>query len=55
MSGLARNFDGTKCISFLIEDKGLLEKCNKIRNKVSNSIKKDLIVNEYNEICFKLK
>ena len=30
MSGCTRNFDETKCISFLIEDGELLEKYNKI-------------------------
>ena len=41
MRARARNFDGTKCFSFFIEDAELLEKYNKIWDKVSNSDKKD--------------
>lgn len=37
---LARNFDETKCIYFLIEDAELLEKYNKIWSRVSNFIRK---------------
>ena len=40
-NALARNVDENKCLCFLIEDAELLKKYNKIRNKVSNSIKKD--------------
>ena len=40
MNGRTRPFDETKCMSFLIKDDEFLEKYNKIRNKVSNSIKK---------------
>ena len=40
MRARARNFDGTKCFSFFIEDAELLEKYNKIWDKVSNSDKK---------------
>ena len=32
---------------FLVKDDESLEKCNKIQDKVDNSIKKDLIVNQY--------
>ena len=45
MSGRTGKFDETKCMSFLIADDALLEKCNKIWDKVSNTIKKNLIVN----------
>ena len=41
MSQGTRIFDGTKCISFLIEDKKLLKRYNKIWNKVSYGIKKE--------------
>ena len=40
MSTYRRDFDETKYMSFLIEDHELLEKNNKIWDKVSNSIKK---------------
>lgn len=40
MSAGSKNFDETKDMLFLIEDDGLLETCNKILDKVSNSIKK---------------
>ena len=40
MSGYRKNFNETKYMSFLIKDNVLLQKCNKIWNKVSNSIKK---------------
>ena len=33
-----RNFDETKCMSFLIEDVELLEKYNKIWDQVNNNI-----------------
>ena len=42
-----RDFDETKYISFLIKDDELLEKYNEIWDKVTNSMKKDLIVNLY--------
>ena len=47
MSAYRRDFDETKYISFLIKDDESLEKYNKIWNKVTNSMKKDLIVNLY--------
>ena len=34
MSGCTGKFDETKCMSFLIADDELLEKCNKIWDKV---------------------
>ena len=37
----ARILEGTECMSFFIPADELLEKCNKIWNKVSNNIKKD--------------
>ena len=40
MSGYTQSFNETKYMSFLIRDDKLLEKYNKIWDKVSNSIKK---------------
>ena len=40
MSAYRRNFDGTKYMSFFIKDDELLEKHNRIWNKLSNSVKK---------------
>ena len=45
--GYTNSFDDSKCMSFLIKDDELLEKYNSIWNKSSNSIKKNLIVNQY--------
>ena len=39
--------DNNKCVNFLINDKGLLEKCNTIWNKISNLLKKGSIVNQF--------
>ena len=36
-----RDFDKTKCMSFLMKDRKLLEKYNKIWKKYSNIIKKE--------------
>ena len=47
MCAYRRDFDKTKCMSFLIKDKKLLEKYNEIWKKVSNIIKKNLTVNQY--------
>ena len=47
MCAYRRDFDKTKCMSFLIKDKKLLEKYNDIWKKVSNIIKKNLTVNQY--------
>ena len=44
MSAYRRNFDKTRYMSFLIKDNELLENYNEIWDKVSNTIKKDLIV-----------
>ena len=41
MSACRRDFDKTKCISFLIKGKKLLGKYNEIRKKVSIIIKKE--------------
>ena len=41
MSGYINRFNETKYMSFLIKDDQFLEKYNKIRDKVSSSIKKD--------------
>ena len=42
MTPYRRDFDETKYVSFLIKDNELLEKCNEIWGKVTNSIKKEL-------------
>ena len=47
ISAHRRDFDETKYMSFLIKDDELLEKYSEIWDKVSNSMKKDLIVNLY--------
>ena len=47
ISAYRTDFDETKCKSFLIKDDELLEKYNEICEKVSNSIKRDLIGNLY--------
>ena len=47
MNAYRRDFDETKYISFLIKDDELLEKYNKIWEKVENIIKKNLTVNQY--------
>ena len=47
MSKYRRDFDKTKCMSFLIKDEKLSEKYNEIGKKVSNIIKKKLVVNLY--------
>ena len=44
MSAYRRYFDKTRYMSFLIKDYELLENYNEIWDKVSNTIKKDLIV-----------
>ena len=41
MSACRRNFDDTKCMTFLIKDDESLEKHNKIWDKVSNTTKKE--------------
>ena len=41
MNACRKDFDKTKCVSFLIKDDKLLEKYNKICEKVSNAIKKE--------------
>ena len=38
MTACRKDFDETKQIYFLIKDYELLEKCNKIREKVKNSL-----------------
>ena len=40
MSAYRRNFNKTKCISFLMKDEKLLEKYNEIWRKVSSIVKK---------------
>ena len=41
MSAYRKNFDKTKCMTFLIKDEKLLKKYNEIWKKVSNIIKKE--------------
>ena len=41
------DFDETECISFSIKDEEFLESYKEIRKKISNIIKKNLIVNLY--------
>ena len=41
ISAYRRNFDTTKCVSFLIKDEKLLEKYNEIWKKVSSVTKKE--------------
>ena len=56
MSVYRRDFDKTKCMSFLIKDEKLLEKYNEICKKVSNIIKKEFDSNHvYNEKYIKIK
>ena len=56
MSAYRRDFDKTKCMSFLIKDEKLLEKYNEIWKKVSNIIKKKFHSNPvYNEKYIKTK
>ena len=45
MSGYRNDFDESKYMSLSIKDGDLLEKYNEIWEKVSKSIKKNLIVN----------
>ena len=47
MSANRRDFNETKYMAFLVKDDELLENYNKLWDKVSNSMKKDLIVNLY--------
>ena len=51
MNGYRRDFDETKCLSFLIKNEELLKQRNEIWNKVSKSqqhgIKSGLIVKLY--------
>ena len=47
MSIYKRDFDKTKCMYLFIEDESFFDKCNEIWEKVSNVIKKKLIVNLY--------
>ena len=45
VSAYKRNFDKTKCMSFLINDEKLLEKYNEIWKKLATLSKKNLTVN----------
>ena len=47
MSAYLREFDETKWMSFFIKDTKLLEKCNETLEKIKNSLKNSLIVNQY--------
>ena len=56
MSTNRRDFDKSKCMSFLIKDEKLLEKYNEIWRKVSSIIKKEFDSNPlYNEKYQKTK
>ena len=56
MSAYRRDFDKTKCMSFLIKDEKLLEKYNEVWKKVSNIFKKEFDSNPvYNEKYIKTK
>ena len=56
MSANRRDFNKTKCISFLIKDEKLLEKYNEIWRNVSSIIKKEFGSNPvYNEKYLKTK
>ena len=45
-----KSFEKTKCISLMIRDDELLKKCNEMRGKISNTIKKEFISKPvYNE------
>ena len=46
MSAYRKDFDDTKCMSFLIKDDELLEKYNEIWKKVKNIIKKEFVNSE---------
>ena len=47
MSEYRKDFDEIRYISLLIKDDELLEKYNKILEKVKNCLRKKLIVNQY--------
>ena len=47
MSVYRRDFDETKYMFFFIKDDELLKRYNEIWEKAKNSIKKNLIVNQY--------
>ena len=56
MTAYRKDFDETKYIYFLIKDDELLEKCNKIREKVKNSLKGEFDSKPiYNENYLKAK
>ena len=56
MSANTRDFDKIKCISFLIKDEKLIEKCNEIWEKISNIIKTEFDSKPmYNEKYLKTK
>ena len=56
MSANRRDFNKTKCMSFLIKDEKLLEKYNEIWRNVSSIIKKEFGSNPvYNEKYLKTK
>ena len=56
MSAYKRDFDKTKCMSFLIKDEKLLEKYNDIWEKVRNIINKEFDSKPvYNEKYLKTK
>ena len=56
MSANRRDFNKTKCMSFLIKDEKLLEKYNEIWRNISSIIKKEFGSNPvYNEKYLKTK
>ena len=56
MSAYRRDFDKTKCMSFLIKDEKFVEKHNEIWKKVSNIVKKEFDSNPvYNEKYIKTR
>ena len=55
MTAHRKDFDETKFILFLIKDHKLLEKSNEIWEKLKDSLKTNLIVNQYTIKISKIK
>ena len=55
MTAHRKDFDETKFILFLIKDHELLEKSNEIWEKLKDSLKTNLIVNQYTIKISKIK
>ena len=47
MSAYGKDFDETKCISFLIKYDELFKKYNRVWKKVKNNLKNNLIANQF--------